>query len=240
MSGASFTYNSYEQDKTTPTFGGYSDNIVVNEDFAFTISPNLDLSRVAPLLCAGITTYSPLQYWKVCKGQKVGVIGLGGLGHMAIKFAKQMGAHVILLTTSPDKSKDALQLGTDEVIISTDIPAMNTHANSMDLILSTVSGDYDINLYLSLLKCDGVMVVLGIPPTAAMLQMGKLINPRRKLAGSLIGGIAETQTMLNYCAKYNILANVEVIPIEQINHAYERMIMGDVKYRFVIDMKSLK
>ncbi len=238
--GASFTYNSFEQDQKTPTYGGYSDFIVVDEKFSLKIAPSLDLARVAPLLCAGITTYSPLRQWNVSKGQKVGVVGLGGLGHMAIKFAHSFGAHVTLFTTSPSKRTDALKLGADEVLISKDLETMAKHNKSFDFILDTVSGNHDINLYLQLLKRKGVMVLVGVPTEPAQLNVGNLIFAQRKVSGSLIGGVAETQEMLDYCAKHNILCDIEQIPIQKINEAYERMLKSDVKYRFVIDMSSLK
>lgn len=237
--GASVTYNGYEQDKKTPTFGGYSNNIVVDESFALSVSPKLDLVRVAPLLCAGITTYSPLKQWKVQKGQKVGVIGLGGLGHMAIKFAHAFGAHVVLFTTSANKVEDGKKLGANEVVISKDPAAMAAHANSFDFILDTVSGNHEINPYITLLKRDGALVFVGLPIESPKLNIGSLIIPRRKIAGSLIGGLPETQEMLDFCAEHNILSDVEIIPIQKINEAYERMLKSDVKYRFVIDMQSL-
>ncbi len=239
--GMSLTYNGVEQDGKTPTFGGYSDKIVVDEQFSLTVDKNMDLARVAPLLCAGITTYSPLRFWKVGKGQKVGVIGLGGLGHMAIKFAHSFGAHVTLITTSPNKVADAKKLGADDVIISKDSEQMAKHAQSFDLLLNTVGGKYDLNAYLNLLKRDGTMVIVGLPglEDSPMINMFNLIVPRRKIAGSIIGGITETQEMLDYCAKHQIYSDVEIIPIQKINEAYERMLKSDVKYRFVIDMKSL-
>lgn len=236
---ASFTYNSFEQDKVTPTYGGYSDSIVVDEKFTLKISPKLDLARVAPLLCAGITTYSPLRQWQVKAGQKVGVIGLGGLGHMAIKLAHSFGAHVTLFTTSAGKRDDALKLGADEVLLSKNLEEMAAHNNTFDFILDTVSSKHDINLYLTLLKRDGVIVFVGVPNEPLSLNLGNLIVPPRKLAGSLIGGVAETQEMLDYCAEHNILCDIEQIPIQKINEAYERILKSDVKYRFVIDMKSL-
>lgn len=236
---ASYTYNSFEQDKVTPTYGGYSNSIVVKEKFTLKIAPNLDLSRVAPLLCAGITTYSPLRQWQVRAGQKIGIVGLGGLGHMAIKLAHSFGAHVTLFTTSASKRDDALKLGANAVVLSKNPEEMARHHNTLDFILDTVSSKHDIGSYLSLLKRDGVMVLVGVPNEPCLLNVGNLIVPRRKLAGSLIGGIAETQEMLDYCAKHNILCDIEQIPIQKINEAYERMLKNDVKYRFVIDMKSL-
>ncbi|MFM6927208.1 MAG: NAD(P)-dependent alcohol dehydrogenase [Bdellovibrio sp.] len=232
------TYNGTNKDGT-PTYGGYSSSIVVREEFCLSIPQNLNLAAVAPLLCAGITTYSPLRHWKVTKGQKVGVVGLGGLGHMGVKLANAMGAHVTVFTTSPGKIEDAKRLGAHEVIISTNMAQMKSHANTFDFILDTVSAPHDYNLYLSLLRRDGNMVLVGLPDKPPTLQAGALIMGRRKLGGSLIGGIAETQEMLDFCAKHNIVSDIEMIPIQNINTAYERMIKSDVKYRFVIDMKSL-
>lgn len=234
------TYNSYEKEGKTPTFGGYSDCIVVDEAFVLKISPKLDLSKVAPLLCAGITTYSPLRHWKVGKGQKVGIIGLGGLGHMGVKIAHSMGAHVVLFTSSSNKKEDAHRLGADEVVVTKNENEFTPHANSFNFILNTVSAPLDLNIYLQLLKRDGTLVVVGVPPKAAEIQAANLIFKRSSLAGSLIGGLKETQEMLDYCAEHNITSDVEVIPIQQVNEAYERMLKSDVKYRFVIDMKSLK
>lgn len=232
------TYNSFEKDGS-PTFGGYSNNIVVNEDFVLHISPKLDLAATAPLLCAGITTYSPLRHWDVKKGQKVGVVGLGGLGHMAVKLAHSMGAHVVVFTTSEKKIADAKKLGADHVVLSKQKEQMQAHQNSFDFIIDTVSAPHDLNEYLSLLKTDGKMVLVGLPDRPPEINAGALIMKRRSLAGSLIGGIAETQEMLDYCAEHGITADIEMIPIQLINEAYERMIKGDVKYRFVIDMASL-
>ncbi|MGE5085155.1 MAG: NAD(P)-dependent alcohol dehydrogenase [Bacillota bacterium] len=232
------TYNGKNKDGT-PTYGGYSNSIVVREEFCLSIPKNLNLAAVAPLLCAGITTYSPLRHWKITKGQKVGIVGLGGLGHMAVKLANAMGAHVTVFTTSPAKIEDAKRLGAHEVIISKDMEQMKNHANTFDFILDTVSAPHDYNLYLSLLRRDGNMVLVGLPDKPPTLQAAALIMGRRKLGGSLIGGIAETQEMLDFCAKHNIVSDIEMIPIQNINVAYERMIKSDVKYRFVIDMKSL-
>ncbi len=234
-----FTYNSRDKNGA-PTYGGYSNNIVVDEAFVLKISPKLPLAATAPLLCAGITTYSPMRHWKVQKGQKVGVVGLGGLGHMALKFAHAFGAHVVQFTTSPDKKADALELGADEVVVSKDTEAMKDHANSFDFIIDTVSADHDLNLYLSMLKRDGTLTLVGLPEIPASVAAGNLVLKRRSLSGSLIGGIAETQEMLDYCAEYDITADVEVIPIQKINEAYVRMLKNDVKYRFVIDLASLK
>jgi uncharacterized zinc-type alcohol dehydrogenase-like protein len=235
----SWTYNGVEQDKKTPTFGGYSDKIVVHQDFVLKIPTNLELSAVAPLLCAGITTYSPLRNWHVKPGQKVGIVGLGGLGHMGVKFAHAMGAHTVVLTHSPQKQADALRLGANEILISKNADDMQKHAGTFDFLLSTISAPYDINAYLNLLKLDGTMVIVGVPEKALELQAFSLIGKRRRLAGSLIGGIEQTQEMLNFCGQHNITADIEIIPIQKINEAYERMIKSDVRYRFVIDMKSL-
>jgi uncharacterized zinc-type alcohol dehydrogenase-like protein len=234
------TYNSLNQETGLPSYGGYSDNIMVHEDFVLRISPNQNLSAVAPLLCAGITTYSPLRHWNVKPGHKVGIVGLGGLGHMAVKLAHSFGAHVVVFSTSTKKKEDALRLGAHQFIVSNKQEEMNAHLGSFDFILNTVSAPHDINQYLHLLKKDGSMVLLGIPDQAPLLEAFPLILKRRKIAGSLIGGIRETQEMLDYCAKHNITSDVEVIPIQQINQAYERMMKGDVKFRFVIDLKSLK
>lgn len=233
------TYNSKERTDGAPTYGGYSNAIVVREEFVLNIPKNLDLAAVAPLLCAGITTYSPLRHWKVSKGQKVGVVGLGGLGHMAVKLANAMGAHVVVFTTSPSKVEDAKRLGAHDVIISKDMEQMKSHSNSFDFIIDTVSAPHDYNLYLSLLHRDGNMVLVGLPDKPPELYAGSLIMGRRKLGGSLIGGIKETQEMLDFCGKHNIVSDIEMIPIQKINEAYERMVKSDVKYRFVIDMKSL-
>lgn len=237
--GMTGTYNAVDKDGTA-TQGGYSNMIVVDEDFVLKISPKADLKAVAPLLCAGITTYSPLKHWKVGPGQKVGVVGLGGLGHMGVKIARSMGANVVVFTTSEKKREDAKRLGAHDVILSTKPEQMAAHEGTFDFILDTVSAPHDINAYLGLLKRDGTMVLVGVPDKAPELQAFSLIMGRRSLAGSLIGGIAETQEMLDYCAEKGIVSDVEVIPIQKINEAYERMIKGDVKYRFVIDLKSLQ
>lgn len=233
------TYNSLEKDGKTPTHGGYSSDIVTREEFCLKISPQLPLAAAAPLLCAGITTYSPLRHWKVGVGSKVGVVGLGGLGHMAVKLAKAMGAHVSVFTTSPSKIEDARRLKADDVVVSDDLEAMSARFGTLDFILDTVSAPHDYALYLNVLKRDGHMVLVGLPDKPPVLQAGALIMGRRSLAGSLIGGIAETQEMLDFCAQHNIVSDIELIPIQKINEAYERMIKSDVKYRFVIDMKSL-
>lgn len=233
------TYNSTERDGKTPTQGGYADNIVVEERFALKVPANLDLAGAAPLLCAGITTYSPLRRWGVGKGQKVGVVGVGGLGHMAVKFANSFGARVVAFTTSPSKAEDARRLGAHEVVISKDGAAVAKHASSFDFIIDTVSAPHDLGQYLNLLKRDGTMTLVGVPDKPTEVSAFPLIFKRRSLAGSLIGGIAETQRMLDYCGEHGITSDVEVIPIQKIEEAYGRMIKGDVKYRFVIDMKSL-
>lgn len=236
--GATFTYNSRDKEGS-PTYGGYANDIVVDEAFTLAIPKSLDLAGVAPLLCAGITTYSPLRHWKVSAGQKVGVVGLGGLGHMALKFAKAFGAHVVQFTTSTSKVEDAKRLGADEVVMSNDPAQMTAHANSFDFIIDTVSAPHDIMALLGLLKRDGTMTLVGVPDKPPVVHPFLLIGGRRSLAGSLIGGIAETQEMLDFCGEHGITADVEVIPMADINGAYERMLKGDVKYRFVIDLKTL-
>ncbi len=238
-SRATFTYNSPDKHNGGVTYGGYSKHIVVDEAFVLRISEKLDLAATAPLLCAGITTYSPLRHWKVSKGQKVGVVGLGGLGHMGVKFAHAFGAHVILFTTSPGKTEDAKRLGADEVVVSKDEDAMNQHMNSFDFILDTVSAKHPLDAYLALLKRDGTMCMVGASPDPLPVDVFSLIGRRRQLAGSLIGGLAETQEMLDFCAEHGITSDVEMIRMDQINEAYERMLKSDVKYRFVIDMASL-
>jgi uncharacterized zinc-type alcohol dehydrogenase-like protein len=236
-----FTYNSPDKHKTAPvTYGGYSDSIVVDERFALRVPDNLELAGVAPLLCAGITTYSPLRHWGVTEGKKVGVIGLGGLGHMGVKFARAFGAHVVVFTTSPDKTEDALRLGADEVVVSHNADEMQKHAGSFDFILDTVSAKHDINTYLNMLRLDGNITLVGAPENPLDVAAFSLIMARRSLSGSMIGGIPETQEMLDFCGKHNITADVEVIPIQKVNEAYERVLKSDVKYRFVIDMASLK
>jgi len=234
------TYNSPDKHLGGVTYGGYSDNIVVDERFALRVPDNLDLAGVAPLLCAGITTYSPLRHWGVTQGKKVGVVGLGGLGHMGVKFAHAFGAHVVVFTTSPNKKEDALRLGADEVVVSRNADEMQQHAGSFDFILDTVSAQHDINAYLNLLRPDGNVTLVGAPPNPLEIPAFSLIMGRRSLSGSIIGGIAETQEMLDFCGEHNITADVEVIPIQKVNEAYERLLNSDVKYRFVIDMASLK
>ena len=223
------------------TYGGYSDKIVVRQDFVLRIAPGQNLAAVAPLLCAGITTYSPLKHWKVGPGQKVGVVGLGGLGHMGVKIAHAMGARVVLFTTSPGKTADALRLGADEVVVSRNADEMAAHANSFDFILNTVAAPHNLDAFTGLLKRDGTMTLVGAPaephPSPSVFN---LVFKRRSIAGSLIGGIAETQEMLDFCAEHGIVSDIEMIAMQDINEAYERMLKGDVKYRFVIDMASVK
>jgi alcohol dehydrogenase (NADP+) len=240
LKGATFTYAGKDRHDGTPTQGGYSSQIVVDEAFVLSISDKLDPAAVAPLLCAGITTYSPLKHWKVGKGSKVGVIGLGGLGHMALKLAHAFGAQVVQFTTSPSKREDALRLGADEVVLSNDPEQMKAHAGSFDFILDTVSAPHDLNIYLQMLKRDGTMTLVGLPDTPPTINGGALIFGRHSLAGSLIGGIAETQEMLDFCAEHGIVSDIEKIRIQDINEAYERMLKSDVRYRFVIDMASLQ
>lgn len=234
------TFNSPDKHLGGVTYGGYSDSIVVDERFVVRVPANLDLSGVAPLLCAGITTYSPLRHWGVTQGQKVGIVGLGGLGHMGVKFARAFGAHVVVFTTSANKKEDALRLGADEVVMSRNADEMQKHAGSFDFILDTVSADHDINAYLNLLTRDGNITLVGAPPKPFDIAAFSLIMGRRSLSGSNIGGIAETQEMLDFCGQHNITADVEVIPIQKVNEAYERLLKSDVKYRFCIDMASLK
>jgi uncharacterized zinc-type alcohol dehydrogenase-like protein len=237
---AIFTYNGQDKHSGGVTFGGYSDSIVVDQDFVLKVPANLDPAGVAPLLCAGITTFSPMRHWKVSKGQKVGVVGLGGLGHMAVKLAHAMGAHVVMFTTSPGKVEDAKRLGADEVVLSKNPDEMKAHVGSFDFIIDCVSAEHDINAYLELVKHDGTMTLVGAPEKPLPLVSFNLILKRRNLAGSLIGGIAETQEMLDFCGKHNITSDIEIIPIQKINEAYTRVLKSDVKYRFVIDMASLK
>lgn len=237
--GPTFTYNSDDKHTGGTTYGGYSKSIVVDQDFVLRISEKLDLAATAPLLCAGITTYSPLRHWKIGEGHKIGIVGLGGLGHMGVKFANAFGAHVALFTTSPDKTADAKKLGAHEVILSKDEDEMEKHEKSFDFILDTVAAEHDLDAYLSLLKRDGTLVLVGAPPDPLEVGAFSLIHRRRRLAGSLIGGIAETQEMLDYCAARGIVCEIEKIAMNQINQAYERMLKSDVKYRFVIDLATL-
>lgn len=238
--GFTGTYNSPDKHLGGMTYGGYSNHIVVDQYFVLHVPEKLDLKGVAPLLCAGITTYSPLRQWKAGKGQKVGVVGLGGLGHMGVKLAHAMGAQVVLFTTSPGKQEDARRLGADEVVISRNAAEMAKHTGSFDLIVDTVSAQHDVNAYLALLKLDATLVMVGGVPDPLPIHSFSVIFKRRQFAGSLIGGIPETQEMLDFCAKHNIVSDIEVIPIQKINEAYERMLKSDVKYRFVIDMASLR
>jgi uncharacterized zinc-type alcohol dehydrogenase-like protein len=221
------------------TYGGYSQSIVADQAFVLRVPDNLDLAASAPLLCAGITTWSPLRHWGVGPGQKVGVVGLGGLGHMAVKFAKALGAEVVLFTTSPGKAEDARRLGASEVVLSNDPVAMGALRNHFDFILDTVSAPHDLNVYLGLLKRNGTLTLVGVPPEAAPVAAANLIFGRHQLAGSLIGGIRETQEMLDFCGKHHITSDIELIPMASINAAYERMLRSDVKYRFVIDLATL-
>jgi uncharacterized zinc-type alcohol dehydrogenase-like protein len=236
-----FTYNSPDKHSGGVTYGGYSTDIVVDQRFVLKVSDKLELAAVAPLLCAGITTYSPMRHWKVGKGQKVGVVGLGGLGHMGVKFGHAFGAQTVLFTTSPNKVEDAKRLGADDVVISKDAAQMKKHAGTFDFIINTVSAPHDINAFLGQLKLDGTMVMVGVPdsphPTP---DVGSLIFQRRSLAGSLIGGLPETQEMLDFCAEHQIVSDIEQIPMQKINEAYDRMLKSDVKYRFVIDLASMK
>ena len=237
--GPTWTYNSPDKKHGGTTYGGYADNIVMDEAFALRVPKSLDLAAAAPLLCAGITTYSPLRRWKVGKGQKVGVVGLGGLGHMALKLANAFGANVVLFTTSPGKTADAIRLGAKEVVISKTEAEMQKHTNSFDFILDTVAAQHNVNAYLNLLKRDATLTLVGAPAQPLPVDAFSLIHKRRQFAGSLIGGIAETQEMLNFCADHGIVSDIELIPIQKINEAYDRLLKSDVKYRFVIDMKSL-
>ena len=233
------TYNGKEKDGSGLTYGGYSKTILAHEDFVLHVSDKQPLEGIAPLLCAGITTYSPLKHWKVGKGDKVGVVGLGGLGHMGVKLAASMGAEVTMLSHSPSKEEDAKRLGAHKLILTSDKEQTKSVSGYFDFILNTVSADHDYNFYLRMLNTNGVMVCVGAPPTPAQIPAFNLIINRKSLAGSLIGGLPETQEMLDYCAEHNIVSDVEVIKISEINEAYERMLKGDVKYRFVIDMASL-
>jgi len=234
------TYNAPDKHLGGVTYGGYSDSIVVDQHFVLRVPSNLDLAGAAPLLCAGITTYSPMRHWGVAKGQKVGVVGLGGLGHMGVKFAHAFGAHVVVFTTSESKKDDALRLGADEVVISRNANEMQKHAGSFHFILDAVSAQHDINAYINLLRRDGNITMVGAPEKPLPVAVFGLLFGRRSLSGSIIGGIKETQEMLDFCGAHNITADVEVIPIQKVNEAYERLLKQDVKYRFSIDMASLK
>jgi uncharacterized zinc-type alcohol dehydrogenase-like protein len=239
--GMVLTYGSPDRHGTAPvTYGGYSDSIVVDERFVLRIPANLNLAGAAPLLCAGITTYSPMRHWKVGKGKKVGVVGLGGLGHMGVKFAHAFGAHTVVFTTSPGKMEDARRLGADEVVVSKNADEMKKHAGSFDFILDCVAAPHDINAYINLLARDGNLTMVGAPDKPLPVAVFGLIFGRKSFSGSPIGGLPETQEMLDFCGKHNITADVEVIPIQKVNEAYERMVKSDVKYRFTIDMASLK
>src|SRR5215469_8205943 len=234
------TYNFPDKHLGGVTYGGYSESVVVDEHFVLRVPSNLNLAGAAPLLCAGITTYSPMRHWGVTKGKEVGVVGLGGLGHMAVKFAHALGAHVVAFTTSPKKKEDALRLGADEVVVSRNPNEMQKHVESFDFILDTVSADHDVDALINLLRREGNLTLVGAPPKPLAVSSFSLIMRRRNLSGSNIGGIAETQEMLDFCGKHNITSDVEVIPIQKINEAYERLLKSDVKYRFSIDMASLK
>ncbi|MDQ4147565.1 MAG: NAD(P)-dependent alcohol dehydrogenase, partial [Pseudomonadota bacterium] len=234
------TYNSLDKHLGGVTYGGYSDSIIVDERFVLRVPSNLNLAGAAPLLCAGITTYSPMRHWGVTKGKKVGVVGLGGLGHMGVKFAHALGAHVVVFTTSPNKKEDALRLGADEVVVSRNTDEMKKHTGSFDFILNAVSADHDINTYINLLRRDGTLTLVGAPEKPLAVSAFGLLFGRRSLSGSPIGGIRETQEMLDFCGAHNITADIEVIPIQKVNEAYERLLKSDVKYRFSIDMASPK
>lgn len=238
-SGATFTYNSKSEFKDQPTFGGYSEKIVVDQKFVLSVSDKLDVKAVAPLLCAGITMYSPLKHWKVSKGDKVGVIGLGGLGHMGIKLAHAMGAEVVMITRTEGKGVDAKDLGAKSVLISTDNKAMTEQQGSFDFLLNTIPVGHDLDPYLKLLKSDSTMVLVGAVEPLTNINGANLIMGRKRVAGSLIGGIKETQEMLDFCAEHNIVSDIELVDVDYINKAYDRVVSSDVKYRFVVDMKSL-
>jgi len=234
------TYNFPDKHTGGVTYGGYSDSVVVDERFVLRVPSNLDLAAAAPLLCAGITTYSPMRHWGVTKGKKVGIVGLGGLGHMGVKFAHAFGAHTVVFTTSPNKKDDALRLGADEVVLSKDANEMAKHAGSFDFILDAVAADHDLNAYIHLLRRDGTLTMVGAPEKPLPVNIFGLLFGRRSLSGSPIGGLPETQEMLDFCGDHNITSDVEVIPIQKVNEAYERLLKSDVKYRFSIDMASLK
>ena len=234
------TYNFPDRHLGGVTYGGYSDSIVVKERFVLRVPPNLNLAGVAPLLCAGITTYSPMRRWGITKGKKVGVVGLGGLGHMAVKFAHALGAHVVVFTTSPNKKEDALRLGADDVVVSRNADQRKKHVGSFDFILDTISAEHDLDSYIQLLRRDGNITLVGAPDKPHSISAFGLLVGRRSISGSLIGGITETQEMLDFCGKHNITADVEILPIQRVNEAYERLLKSDVKYRFSIDMDSLK
>jgi uncharacterized zinc-type alcohol dehydrogenase-like protein len=239
LEGNTQTYNGMERDGSSPTYGGYSNTIVVREEFVLHVPENLDLAAVAPLLCAGITTYSPLRHWNVGKGHKLAVLGLGGLGHMAVKFGVAFGAEVTVLSTSPKKEQDAKDLGAHHFVVTTDPAQIKAAQGTFDFILDTVSAEHDFNMYLSLLRTNGVMICVGVPPKPAEVAAFSLLGGRKSLAGSGIGGIKETQEMLDFCAENNIVSDIELIDIKNIQPAYDRMVKGDVRYRFVIDMATL-
>ena len=238
--GATFTYNAPDRHLGGMTYGGYSERIVCDEAFTLKVPANLDPAAAAPLLCAGITTWSPLRKWGAGPGKKVGIVGLGGLGHMGVRFARALGAHTLLFTTSPGKVADGKRLGAHEVVLSTDADAMARHARSFDLIVDTVSADHSLDAYMQLLKVDATLALVGVPPSPQQISAFSLIMPRRNLSGSLIGGIAETQEMLDFCGKHGIACDIELIRMDQVNEAWERVVKADVKYRFVIDMASLR
>ena len=238
--GQVLTYGSPDKHLGGVTYGGYADSIVVDQRFVLRVPANLDLAGAAPLLCAGITTYSPMRHWHVASGKKVGVVGLGGLGHMAVKFAHAFGAHVVCFTTSPSKTEDAMRLGADEVVVSRNANEMAKHAGTFDFILDAVSADHDINAYMNLLARDGNLTLVGLPEKPLAVYAFSLVFGRRSLSGSPIGGIAETQEMLDFCGTHNITADVDIVPIQKVNEAYERLLKSDVKYRFSIDMASLR
>ena len=238
--GVTFSFNSPDKHLGGPTFGGFSQMYVCNEKYVLSVPQSLDLASAAPLLCAGITVYSPLKHWQAGPGKTVGVLGIGGLGHLAIKIAKAMGAHVVVFTTSQSKVEDAKRLGADEAVLSTDPNQMRKYASKLNLIIDTVSAKHDVNVYLNLLRQDGTVVLVGLPPEPLEVRAFSVVMGRRSFSGSNIGGIAETQEMLNFCAQHNITAEIELINVEQVNEAFGRLQKGDVKYRFVIDMASLK
>lgn len=239
LNGSSQTYNGLEQDKKTPTYGGYSKTIVVHEDFVLHISEKLDLAAAAPLLCAGITTWSPLRHWKVGKGHQLAVLGLGGLGHMGVKFGVALGAEVTVLSTSPSKEKDAKKLGAHHFVVTSDPAQIKAAHNSFDFILDTVSAEHDMNMYLRMLRTDGVHICVGVPSQPSPIHPFSIIGGRKSFAGSSIGGLRETQEMLDFCAEHNIVSDIEIIDIKDITASYARMLKGDVRYRFVIDIATL-
>jgi len=239
LEGNTGTYNSMSRDGKSPTYGGYSSTIVVREEFVLHVSDKVDLAATAPLLCAGITTYSPLRHWKVGKGHKLAVLGLGGLGHMGVKFGVAFGAEVTVLSTSPSKAEDAKKLGAHHFVVTSDADQVAAARGTFDFILDTVSAEHDFNMYLSLLRTDGTMMCVGAPSTPAQISAFSLLGGRKSVAGSGIGGIAETQEMLDFCAEHNIVSEIEMIDIKDIHNAYDRMLKGDVRYRFVIDMATL-